>query len=150
MVKRVQKAVLWWFWFLVYNPISSEIYLFAYGVEIFLLRKELKKKSLKSSFVVVLVFGLYPILSEIYLFAYGVVLFDCKKYPKTWGVSDSPQTPTNEQGTPLHPSGTAYELAQVKEIENKNGLILFLIYFTQANVPQITRHLAVCRRFNFN
>ena len=79
-----------------------------------------------------------------------MVLFDCKKYPKTWGVSDSPQTPTNEQGTPLHPSGTAYELAQVKEIENKNGLILFLIYFTQANVPQITRHLAVCRQFNFN
>ena len=30
------------------------------------------------------------------------------------GGFDSPQTPTNEQGTPLHPSGTAYELAQVK------------------------------------
>ena len=27
---------------------------------------------------------------------------------------------------------------------------MFLIYFTQANVPQITRHLAVCRQFNFN
>ena len=66
------------------------------------------------------------------------------------GGFDSPQTPTNEQGTPLHPSGTAYELAQVKTIKNKNGLILFLIVFTQANVPQITRHLVVCKQFKLN
>ena len=42
---------------MVYNPITLEIYLFAYGVEVFLLRKELEKKSSKTSFVVALVLG---------------------------------------------------------------------------------------------
>ena len=72
-----------------------------------------------------------------------------KSTQKPGGFRIPPRPPQTSRGTPLHPSGTAYELAQVKTIKNKNGLILFLIVFTQANVPQITRHLAVFKQINF-
>ena len=70
----------------------------------FYVKKRVKEKEFKNQFCSGFSFGFYnPITSEIYLFAYGVVLFDCKKYPKTWGVSIPPRPPQTSRGHPCTP-----------------------------------------------
>ena len=114
---------------LVYNPITSEIYLFAYGVEVFLLRKELEKKSSKTSFVVALVLGFIIRFyrKSIYLPTAWYFLI-AKSTQKPGGFRIPPRPPQTSRGTPLHPR----HLAVCRQFNFNHDI--FTVYFGKNKV----------------